>query len=85
MLIQSATPGKNFVISQNFKFILIYQTVRQKGFHILNSPPGFNQVFGLIKSFMKEKAKSRVINQFINRNHQVFNDFSHRFKFMVLI
>lgn len=34
--------------------------IRQKGFHYINIPRGFEQVFNLLKSFMNEKMKSRV-------------------------
>lgn len=34
--------------------------IRQKGFHYINIPRGFEQVFNLFKSFMNEKMKSRV-------------------------
>lgn len=33
---------------------------RQKGFHYINTPSGFETVFNLFKSFMSEKNKSRV-------------------------
>ncbi len=34
--------------------------IRQKGFHYINVPRGFEQVFNLLKSFISEKMKSRV-------------------------
>lgn len=33
---------------------------RQKGFHYIHTPSGFETVYGLFKSFMTEKNKSRV-------------------------
>lgn len=38
--------------------------VRQKGFHYINTPKGFEQVFSVFKSFMNEKNRSRVGYQF---------------------
>jgi hypothetical protein len=37
-----------------------YIPVRQKGFHIMNAPAAFTQVFNLIRSFMNEKVRSRI-------------------------
>jgi hypothetical protein len=34
--------------------------IRQKGFHYINTPPLFDKVFALGKTFMNEKLKSRV-------------------------
>jgi CRAL/TRIO domain len=34
--------------------------LRQKGFHYVHTPKGFEYVFNLFKSFMSEKNKSRV-------------------------
>lgn len=34
--------------------------LRQKGFHYVNTPVGFESIFNLFKSFMNEKNKSRV-------------------------
>lgn len=34
--------------------------LRQKGFHYINTPKGFEVVFNMFKSFMSEKNKSRV-------------------------
>lgn len=34
--------------------------IRQKGFHYINTPIGFEAVFNMFKSFMNEKNKSRV-------------------------
>lgn len=34
--------------------------IRQKGFHYINVPSGFEQVFNVFKSVMNEKSKSRV-------------------------
>lgn len=34
--------------------------IRQKAFHYINTPRGFEQVFNLFKGFMNEKMKSRV-------------------------
>ncbi|KAJ6645543.1 Alpha-tocopherol transfer protein-like [Pseudolycoriella hygida] len=39
--------------------------IRQKGFHFINIPRGFEQVFNLLKSFMNDKLKSRL---FIHSN-----------------
>lgn len=33
---------------------------RQKGFHFINTPPGFETFYNLFKSFLNEKNKSRV-------------------------
>lgn len=34
--------------------------IRQKGFHYINSPNGFEQVFNVFKSVMHEKSKENV-------------------------
>lgn len=34
--------------------------IRQKGFHYINAPKAFEQLFNLFKSFMNEKMKARV-------------------------
>lgn len=34
--------------------------IRQKAFHYINTPTGFEAVFNMFKSFMNEKNKSRV-------------------------
>ncbi|XP_026756871.2 alpha-tocopherol transfer protein-like [Galleria mellonella] len=34
--------------------------IRMKGFHYLNTPPGFETVFNLVKGFMNEKNRSRL-------------------------
>lgn len=33
---------------------------RQKGFHFVNTPYGFESVFNLFKTFINEKNRSRV-------------------------
>ncbi|XP_077292067.1 retinol-binding protein pinta-like [Arctopsyche grandis] len=46
--------------------------IRQKGNHILNTPPGFETGFNLFKSLLSDKLKSRVRvhNQDMNSLHQ---------------
>lgn len=34
--------------------------IRQRGFHYINVPRGFEQIFSLLKSFISDKMKSRV-------------------------
>lgn len=34
--------------------------LRQKGFHYINTPVGFDRVFNIFKSFITEKNKQRV-------------------------
>lgn len=36
--------------------------LRQKGFHYIHTPSGFETIFNLFKSFMNEKNRTRVIN-----------------------
>lgn len=45
------------------KMTMLFQDgnpVRQKGVHYINTPPSFEQIFNLFKSFMNEKMRSRV-------------------------
>lgn len=44
---------------------------RQKGFHFINTPFGFDSIFNIFKSFMSDKNKTRVswmIHQLEDKN-----------------
>lgn len=46
--------------------------IRQKGFHYINTPKGFEQVFSMFKSFMNPKNQSRVQKQMMSMTEQLF-------------
>lgn len=39
--------------------------IRQIGFHYINTPPGFEQVFNVFKSVMNEESKARVSTEIV--------------------